>query len=232
MGPRTAPPSCAGPLRCGGRRRRRSVRLSGAAASGEAPGVGGGGQRLSPPRRGAGPSGAERSLPRQGWGSPQRGEAGAAPGSAAAAGGAQRRPPLGGLGPGLPGGRHSGPASPRREGSPGGCGGPSAFTARHGADVRLSQPRGLPKCQGTGEGGSELSERGLNRICQQQKVPTSRLLFPQRSQISVRILHKTREGLTLTERRRLWPWGTAPVKDARGSFPLHEGVDVQIAYMK
>ncbi|XP_047907876.1 uncharacterized protein [Anser cygnoides] len=52
----------------------------------------------------------------------------------------------------------------------------------------------------TGEGGSELrlGERGLNRICQQQKVPTSRLLFPQHSQISVSILHNMQEGLTLT----------------------------------
>lgn len=49
VGPRTAPPpSCAGPLRCGGGRRR-SVRLSGAAASGEA--LGGRAAPLpSPPR--------------------------------------------------------------------------------------------------------------------------------------------------------------------------------------
>lgn len=86
---RAAPPSCAWPLRCAGRRR--SVRLSGAAASGEAPGGRGDGQRLSPPCRGAGPGGAQP--PRQGWGSPQRGEAGDAPGSAAAAGGARRCPP-------------------------------------------------------------------------------------------------------------------------------------------
>lgn len=63
----------------------------------------GGGQRLSPPCRGAGPGGAQP--PRQGWGSPQRGEAGDAPGSAAAAGGARRCPQL----------RSGNPRGPKRE---------------------------------------------------------------------------------------------------------------------
>lgn len=72
VGPRTAPPSCAGPLRYGGRWRRISVRLSGAAASGKAlGGAVGAGQRLSPPRRGACPSGA--SPPPAGLGLPSAG---------------------------------------------------------------------------------------------------------------------------------------------------------------
>lgn len=54
---RAAPPSCAWPLRCAGRRR--SVRLSGAAASGEAPG----GAGSASPLPAEVPAPAERSLP-------------------------------------------------------------------------------------------------------------------------------------------------------------------------
>lgn len=100
VGPRTAPPSCAGPLRCGGRRRR-SLRLSGAAASGE-PLRGKGGRAAplpSPPRclcrpqrRLASPPPAGQGLPSAGRG---RRRAQLRQGCGGRAGGAEVAAPLG-----------------------------------------------------------------------------------------------------------------------------------------
>lgn len=198
---RAAPPSRAWPLRCAGRRR--SVRLSGAAASGEAPGGRGDGQRLSPPRRGAGPGGAQR--PRQGWGSPQRGEAGdarsAAPGSRA----------------GPPAARSARTGVLRATGS----------APQRDAGIRL------PAASGHRAGGADrLSERGCGAAVRGTRPPAPNPAVPSPScalrtrgaqpAISVR-REAARSGLTSLPKE-----GSGPGTQQPAQVALHSGKVVQV----
>lgn len=147
----------------------------------------GGGQRLSPPCRGAGPGGAQP--PRQGWGSPQRGEAGDAPGSAAAAGGARRCPQL----------RSGNPRGPKRE---------------SGRAELVTPGFASPQYRGTARAAlTPLSERGCSARGSGTRPPPRSVPFVPvaPSRCSPKDTERPRPRLDAEGRTR--PWDTAPATE-------------------